>query len=159
MLTSDERNKLIDAIEALPGQLRALLDGLTAEELVARPLAGEWSVAQNIHHLPDSHMNSYIRLKLILTEENPPLKGYDQDVWAEMVDAIPPELETSLQLLEGLHVRWVQVFRNLTEAEWQRTGQHSEMGAVSIQDLVKIYASHGEEHIDQIQRTLAAQRG
>jgi DinB superfamily len=156
-LLSAERLDLTRQIAELPAQLEELVGDLTTEQLVARPLAGEWSVAQNVHHLADSHMNSFIRLKLILTEENPPLKPYDQDAWAERADANHPDIALSLQLLRGLHARWAQLFDSLSDAEWARTGVHPESGIVTPADLLRSYVRHGAGHLDQIARTLAAQ--
>jgi hypothetical protein len=129
---------------------------LTPEQLTTRYLASEWTVAQNVHHLADSHMNSYIRLKLMLTEDHPTLKPYDQDAWALSADANNPAIETSLQLLRGLHARWVTLFESLGEDDWLRAGRHPETGEVTAEDQLRIYAAHGEGHIDQIKRTLAA---
>lgn len=157
-LTLTERVDLTRQIADLPAQLEELVGGLTAEQLLARPLAGEWSIAQNVHHLADSHMNSFVRLKLILTEENPPLKPYDQDAWAAIADSDHADISLSLQLLRGLHARWVQVFDSLTDAQWARTGVHAEAGVMTPVDLLRSYARHGAGHLDQIARTLAAQR-
>lgn len=150
------RETYLSTIEQFPQQLRQLVQGLTDEKLNTHFLENEWTVAQNVHHVVDSHLNSFIRLKLILTEENPPLKGYDQDAWAVLADYQLP-IEISLQTLEGLHKRWVAVFRSLTPDQWKRTGVHSELGNLTPDDLAKIYADHCEAHIDQITRTLAAQ--
>ncbi len=107
MHTTDQHSQWIDAIDRLPGQLEQLLAGMTPDELTGHFLPGEWTVAQNVHHLADSHMNSYIRCKLMVTEDNPPLKPYDQDAWAALPDAQQPEIQVSLQLLTALHARWV----------------------------------------------------
>ncbi|MEZ4711551.1 MAG: DinB family protein [Caldilineaceae bacterium] len=152
-----QRAQRIQIIANLPSQLRQLVSQLNTDQLMARPLDGEWSVAQNVHHMADSHMNSFIRLKLILTEEHPALKPYDQDAWGRMIDEDNPELESSLLILDGLHQRWVMVFRSLDEAQWRRTGYHPEIGDVSVDDLLVTYASHCQEHVEQLQRTLAAQ--
>jgi hypothetical protein len=157
LLSLNDRITLTGQIASLPDQLAELVEGLTPDQLTARPIPGEWSVAQNVHHLADSHMNSFIRLKLILTEANPPLKPYDQDAWADRADANHPNIALSLQLLRGLHVRWVQVFDSLSEAEWLRTGVHPEAGQITPVDLLQSYARHGLGHLDQIARTLAAQ--
>lgn len=153
-----DRTPLIDKIRCLPQQIAELVAALTDDELTARPLAGEWSVAQNVHHLADSHMNSYIRCKLIATEEHPTLKPYDQDLWAAMADASGPDVMISLQLLSALHARWVVFWESLPESAWSRTGFHPESGDVSLDDQLRLYAAHGEAHIDQITRTLAAGR-
>jgi DinB superfamily len=156
-LTLTERIDLTGQIAALPDQLAELVAGLTVEQLVAQPIAGEWSVAQNVHHLADSHMNAFIRLKLMLTEANPTIKPYDQDAWADRADANHAEIECSMQLLRGLHARFVQVFDSLTEADMQRTGVHPEYGLITPVTQLRSYARHGAGHLDQIARTLAAQ--
>ena len=159
MLTQAERQELIAKIKNLPGQLTELVQNLSDEQLTTPYLAGEWTVAQNIHHVADSHINSYVRIKLILTEEHPTLRPYKQDAWANLVDADTATLETSLMILTGLHQRWVSLFESLSEAEWQRTGLHPEVGEMTLDDFLQTYTAHGEAHIDQIQRTLAAQPG
>ncbi len=156
MLTPDERRGYIAKIAAFPDEMAKLVDGLTAEQLTAHTIEGEWSVAQNIHHVVDSHMNSIIRLKLILTEARPPLKGYDQDAWAALPDGNSPEIEDSMLILRGLHRRWVQIWENLTDEQWSWVGVHSEIGEVTPDDLVKIYGDHCEAHIEQVTRTLRA---
>ena len=152
----DDRGLLIDKIAALPAQIANLVEGLTAEQLTTPFLDGEWSIAQNVHHLVDSHMNSYIRCKLIATEDNPTLKPYDQEIWATFPDACGAEIAPSLAILEALHSRWTIFWRNLPDTAWQRTGFHPEAGTVTLADQLQQYAAHGEAHIDQIQRTLAA---
>ncbi|NOK63798.1 MAG: putative metal-dependent hydrolase [Chloroflexi bacterium AL-W] len=157
MLTAQQRQSYIDQIRALPEQLTALVHDLSEEQLTTPYLTGEWTVAQNVHHLADSHMNSYIRCKLIATEDNPPLKPYDQDQWATFADATAADVSVSLQLLSSLHTRWVIFWGQLSEETWQRTGHHPENGIVSLEQQVQLYAEHGLAHIDQLQRTLAAQ--
>lgn len=157
MITQEQRRERIDKIKNLPDQLRELVENLSFEQLTTPYLTGEWTVAQNVHHVADSHMNSYIRIKLILTEDYPTLKPYDQEAWAELADANGPNLETSLLILEGLHRRWVTLFESLDEAQWRRAGLHPENGEMSVADFLQVYAAHGEAHLDQIRRTLAAQ--
>jgi hypothetical protein len=151
------RQRCIAKIRQLPQQVAELTAGLTPEQLTSHFLTGEWSVAQNVHHLADSHLNSYIRLKLILTEENPTIRPYDQDLWALTPEANSPDLGASLTLLRGLHQRWCDLFASLDESAWRRTGLHPENGVISPETLVIDYAEHGEAHLDQMQRTLAAQ--
>ena len=115
---------LIERLERLPVQVDHLVTGLTPARLTTHFLPQEWTVAQNVHHLADSHMNAYLRCKLILTEENPTLKPYDQDAWAALPDASEALLSTSLSLLQGLHTRWVHFFRTLGDNDWARTGYH-----------------------------------
>lgn len=151
------RAEAIAAIRALPAQLEALVADLSAHQLTTPFLAGEWSVAQNIHHLADSHMNSYIRFKLILTEDNPTVRPYDQDAWALTPEANDPDLSASMTLLRGLHARWATMLDRLPDDAWNRTGFHPGNGTVVLHELVHTYAEHGLGHIDQIQRMLAAQ--
>ena len=146
----------INKIEQLPGQIASLVAGLTPAQLTTPFLHSEWTVAQNVHHLFDSHANSYIRCKLIMSEDIPPLKGYDPNVWANFPDATDADVSRSLLLLTGLHHRWVMFWRNLTVANFSRQGMHSESGLVSLNELLTIYSGHGLAHIDQIKRTVAA---
>jgi len=156
VLTETQRREMIDQIRVLPARLRERVSGLNDAQLTTHFQAGEWTVAQNVHHLADSHMNSFIRIRLILTEDHPTLKPYDQDLWAMLADSGTTELEESLSILDGLHRRWVRLFESLDEAAWQRAGLPPESGEVTIEDMLRIYAAHGQGHIDQINRALAA---
>lgn len=156
MLTSLQRQELIEKIKAFPAQLKAVVTPLTGAQLTAPDPEGGWTAAQIVHHLADSHVNSYIRLKLILTEEQPTLKPYDQEAWAGLADGDTPAIEDSLAILEGLHRRWTRLFESLGEADWQRSGFHPEIGPVTPEDLLRIYAGHGADHLDQMRRVLAA---
>jgi hypothetical protein len=156
MLSTTERNRCIDRIRQLPDRLATAVGELSVPQLTTHYLPGEWTVAQNVHHLADSHMNSFIRLKLLLTEENPTIRPYDQDLWAMQPDANNPDIATSLAVLRGLHQRWVLLFASLNEAQWLRPGVHPESGPISVESLVQAYADHGEAHLDQLARTLAA---
>lgn len=153
---TNERSNLIEKIRILPSQIEALVKDLTPEQLTAHYLDGEWSVAQNVHHLVDSHMNSYIRCKLIMTEEKPALRPYNQEAWAKLPDAAQADVSASLAILHAFHVRWVIFWQNLRDADWSRVGYHPENGDMSLDTILQTYADHGEAHIDQIQRTLAA---
>ncbi|MBL8161898.1 MAG: putative metal-dependent hydrolase [Anaerolineae bacterium] len=156
MLTPEQRRDCINRIRRLPSELEALVSKLSEEQLITEFIAGEWNVAQNVHHLADAHMNGFIRLKLMLTEDNPPLKLYKQEYWAERVDSYDAPVQYSIMLLRGLHHRWVVLFESLSEAEWNRTGIHPDRGSITAEDILKIYSAHGEAHLDQITRTLAA---
>jgi hypothetical protein len=151
------RQALIDEIRALPDQLEQLVEGLSAQQLTTASLPGEWTIAQIVHHIPDSHMNSYVRCKLMATEENPTLRPYDEVAWAHLPDGSSPELSYSLALLHALHTRWVLFWENLGEAEWQRTGFHPANGPLTLEQQLQDYVQHGLDHLDQIRRTLAAQ--
>lgn len=157
-LSPDERARRITLLRHFPHKLREAVAGLTDEALTTRWLEGEWSVAQNVHHVADSHLNSYLRIKLILTEDQPTLRLYDQDAWAERPDATTADMHASLSMLDGLHARWGQVFSSLSEAEWARTGLHPEIGQMSLDDFLVMYSDHCEAHLEQIARTEAARR-
>lgn len=156
-MSSEQYAAYVDRLERLPAQVEHLVTGLTPARLTTHYLPGEWTVAQNVHHLADSHMNSYVRCRLIMTEENPTLKPYDQDAWADLPDAADANLGASLTLLRSLHTRWVHFFRSLDEADWQRAGIHPAAGRVTLADQARTYADHGAAHIEQMRRTLAAQ--
>ncbi len=147
---------VITALREFPQRLASAIANLDDACMTAHPLAGEWSIAQNVHHLADSHMTSYIRCRLIASELNPPLKPYDQDAWAGFGDSQSADISTSLMILQGLHSRWADFFTNLAESDWERVGYHPELGAVSLQRQLIGYVEHGDAHIDQIARTLAA---
>jgi hypothetical protein len=157
MLTAQERAPLIEQIRRLPDQIDYLAGVLSPDELSGHFVAGEWSAAQNIHHLVDSHMNSYVRCRLMITEEEPPLKPYDQDRWAALPDAAAGDVTPSLLILRGLHARWAQFYAALAEEDWARTGSHPERGLVTLESQLQMYAKHGLAHIEQIRRTVAAQ--
>jgi hypothetical protein len=157
MASHEQRQSYLQTLREFPARLRALVGDLSPEQLTTPYLPNEWTVAQNVHHLADSHMNAYIRLKLILTESKPLLKPYDQNDWANLPEAGEADIEASLLLLEGLHHRWVKVFEGLQSEDWNRLGYHPEVGDVTPGRLLKSYHDHCLAHLDQIERTLAAQ--
>ena len=156
MPESKAREAAIEKIRRLPQQVEELVSGLSPQELTAKPLADEWTVAQNVHHIADSHINSYVRCKLMTTEDNPTLKPYDEGAWALLTDGSSDDLSDSIALLKALHARWVQFWENLPDDAWQRTGMHPESGPVTLARQLELYVEHGEAHLDQIRRTLAA---
>ncbi|MYC95284.1 MAG: metal-dependent hydrolase [Caldilineaceae bacterium SB0661_bin_32] len=156
MSESKAREAAIEKIRRLPQQVEELISGLSPQELTAKPLADEWTVAQNVHHIADSHINSYVRCKLMATEDNPTLKPYDEGAWALLTDGSSDDLSDSIALLKALHARWVQFWENLPDDAWQRTGMHPESGPVTLARQLDLYVEHGEAHLDQIRRTLAA---
>lgn len=155
-MTASERQPLIEKIAQLPDQVAQLVAPLTPVQRIARPLMPEWSVAQNMHHLVDSHLNSYVRCKLIATEHRPPLKPYDQDAWAAFPDASDADISVSLSLLKNLHQRWAYFFRTLPDEAWARVGLHPENGEMSLDRILRVYVQHGEDHLAQMQRTISA---
>ncbi len=155
--TPEQRLTLIARLRRFPDEWEALVSGLSDHELYTEFIPGEWSVAQNVHHVPDSHMNAYVRTHLILTEDKPPLKGYAQAEWAKLADYKLP-IEPSLAILRNLHVRWCAIFDSLSPADFARTGIHSEIGEVNLDDILTTYNNHCDAHIEQVTRTLAAGR-
>src|SRR6476659_4808805 len=125
-LTSDERRKAIDTIAAVPQKMRDAIRGLNDKQLDTPYRDGGWTVRQVVHHVPESHMNAYIRLKLALTEDNPIVRPYDESAWAKLPDVPETPIETSLTLLESLHKRWDTMNRKLSEKDFRRTFRHPE---------------------------------
>ena len=146
----------IERFRTYPARLEAVVRDLSEEDLTTPYLDGEWTVAQNVHHVPDSHVNAYIRFKFFLLEENYRAQGYDQDLWATTADAMSPDMSTTFTLLTGLHNRWADLMKSLSDEEWTHTGTYSNGEVITLVQLLDIYAQHGDDHIDQIQRTLAA---
>lgn len=149
-LSDDGRHRAIDAIEATPAKLREAVRGLSGEQLDTPYRPGGWTVRQVIHHLPDSHINSYVRFKLALTEDAPLVKPYDEKQWADLEDTKRTPVETSLVLLDALHARFVNLLRAMTREDFQRTFRHPELGIVTLERNVALYAWHGPHHVAQI---------
>lgn len=143
----------VEDIAALPGDLRRTVSPLAGGQLDTPYRPGGWTVRQVVHHLADSHMNSYIRFKLALTEDRPVIKAYDEKRWAELADNEEP-VGASLDLLAGLHRRWVDLLRGLSWEELQREFVHPESGASRLAVMVGAYAWHGRHHLAHIQRLL-----
>jgi hypothetical protein len=148
-----ERREAIQKIEALAAQIEALIDGRPESDLDKTYREGSWTARQLIHHLAESHMHSYIRTHFILTEEKPPLKPYDQDLWSKLPDAKIP-VTPSVEILRGLHTRWTVFWKTLPEAAFSRTGYHPERADVSLDDLLRIYAGHGVKHLEHIRTAI-----
>jgi uncharacterized damage-inducible protein DinB len=149
-IAPEDRKEHIGQLEEAPGQLRETLRGLTREQLQTPYREGGWTLLQVAHHLPDSHLNAYVRFRLALTEEQPAIKAYREDLWAELPDARTAPAEPSLALLEALHERWVLLLRALTPDEWRRAFLHSELGAVTLEQSLALYAWHGRHHVAQV---------
>jgi DinB superfamily len=145
-----QRKKLIDNIEQTPAALRAAIKNLSPEQIETPYRDGGWTVRQVVHHVPESHMNAYIRFKLALTEDEPAIKPYMEDRWADTPDVPSTPLEVSLALLEPLHDRWVRLLRNLKPADWKRTFRHPEMGIVPLERNLALYSWHGKHHVAHI---------
>jgi uncharacterized damage-inducible protein DinB len=150
VLTPDERRACIERIARAPEGFRAAVRGLSPEQLETPYRPGGWTVCQVVHHVADSHMNAFIRMKLALTEENPTIKPYRQAEWAELPDGrlLPPEV--SLALIGGLHERWVLLMRSLGPADFARTFLHPESGIQSLDRILALYSWHGAHHTAHI---------
>lgn len=149
-LSVDECQTLIRDIAALPAELRIVVSDLTADQLDTPYRPGGWTVRQVVHHLPDSHLNSYVRFKLAVTEEEPLIKGYDEAAWAELADGRGEDIEMSLALLEALHRRWTAFLRSLDPEAFGRTFRHPELGVVTLEANVQLYAWHGRHHLAHV---------
>lgn len=144
--TDADRAASIDVLAQLPKNFRAAVAGLTDEQLDTPYRPGGWTVRQVVHHVPDSHMNALIRLKLGLTEDNPTIKPYDQTAWAKLEDARSTPIETSLSILDGVHDRMVRVLRSMKPADFSRMIQHPENGPMRLDDVLAMYAWHSRHH-------------
>ena len=148
--TQELRETYISEIEETPFNLRKAIEDLDNEQINTPYREGGWTVEQVVHHLPDSHMNAYIRLKLALTEKEPTIKTYKQEAWAELIDYSTTPVETSLSLLDSLHQRWVIVLKSLDEKQFDRKLHHPEVGVIDINWLIAQYAWHGRHHVAHI---------
>ncbi len=146
----ETRADIIAVIRSLPAQLREKVSGLTEEQLTTPYNTGEWTIAQNVHHLADTHMVCIRRFKLILTSPEFHFTPYDVNAIAEYPDAKDADIEHSLKLLDGLQARWAILLENLSDEEWAKIG-FSQRGDLSIEELARIYAQHGLNHLIQIQ--------
>jgi hypothetical protein len=148
--TGGERALFLRQIAATPARMREAVAGLDVAQLDTPYRDGGWTVRQVVHHVPDSHMNAYIRVKLALTEEEPTIKPYDEAAWAKLADARDTPIETSLMLLETLHERWSIILNSMTDAEFARTLNHPDIGVITLDWLVAMYAWHGRHHVAHI---------
>ncbi len=140
----------IEAIEAAPGQLREAVAGLSEEQLDTPYRPDGWTIRQVVHHIADSHLNAYLRTKWALTEDNPTIKTYEQNRWAESPDDRNGNVELSLPLVQALHRRWSFLLRSFEPETWSRTFEHPELGNVDLTVHVALYAWHGAHHIAHI---------
>src|ERR1700736_5152681 len=140
----------VDEIAAARAQFRAAVRDLSPAQLDTPYRPGGWTIRQVVHHVPDSHMNCYVRVRLALTEDEPVIKTYDESQWAVLQDARNAPIDLSLSLLESLHARWIILLRSLTAADWQRTFRHPELGLVTLERTAALYAWHGRHHTAHI---------
>lgn len=146
----EQKAAMIEEVAKTPANLRAAVKGLSDEQLDIPYRPGGWTVRQVVHHVPDSHLNAYVRFKLALTEDDPAIKPYAEDRWAELADSKTTPVDVSLTLLESLHDRWVRLLRSLTASEWKRTFRHPELGSMPLDKTLALYAWHGKHHVAHV---------
>ncbi len=147
---ASERVRLLDSMAAAPARLRAAVQGLSEEQLDTPYREGGWTVRQVVHHVTDSHLNAYVRMRWALTEERPAIKTYDEKAWAELSDARSGPVSVSLDLLEALHTRWLLLLRACDAADYQRVLVHPDRGDMTVETLVRLYEWHGRHHVAHI---------
>ncbi len=140
----------IGEIETLPERLKKAVSGLKDLQLDTAYRPGGWNVRQVVHHLADSHMNSFMRFRLALTEDSPAIKTYNEAAWAELADSKVARVEVSVHLLEALHARWVTLLRSLKSADLTRTFKHPQAGEKDLNWALSLYAWHGRHHVAHI---------
>ena len=149
-MSDEQRCAFLSELADAPAKLRAAVKDLSEGQLDTPYRPGGWTVRQVVHHVPDSHMNSYVRFKLALTEDEPTIKPYAEDKWAELADTKATPVEVSLALLDSLHDRWVRLLRSLTPDDWKKTFRHPELGTMTLEKTLALYAWHGRHHVAHI---------
>ena len=149
-VTKEMRSDFMNIIDTLPSQLRMEVENLSEQQLDTPYRFGGWTIRQVVHHIPDSHINSYVRFKLTLTENNPTIKTYEEHLWAELKDSLETPINISLTLLEALHSRWVILLRSLTDEQFKKTFQHPEWGNITLSKTLALYAWHSKHHLAHI---------
>ena len=149
-ITPERLETWIRDIEEAPRLLRVAVEGLSDEQLDTPYRDGGWTPRQIVHHLCDSNINSYVRFKLAVTEDEPTIKPWDQTRWAELIDGRTAPVEVSLSLLEALHSRWVMFLHSLGESDFKKCFLHPDAGAVSVEENIWNYSWHCRHHTAQI---------
>lgn len=157
-LSADERQRLLAIYRAGYDTICAALEGIGADELDAREAKGEWSPREVVHHMADSEMTSAVRMRLLIAEDSPHIVGYDQEQFAARLFYAERPIEASMQAFRYARETAADIAERLTDAQWLRSGTHSESGTYGLQEWLQIYAEHAVIHADQIQRARAAFR-
>ena len=144
----------ISDIEALPEDLRRIVERLSESQLDTLYRPGGWTIRQVVHHLPDSHMNAFVRFKWALTEDRPRIKTYFEDRWASLSDYSSVPISVSLGFLGALHERWVGLLRCLGPEDLDREFIHPESGPTKLAENIGVYAWHGRHHLAHIENTV-----
>jgi len=150
VVTDEKRRGWIAEMAQAPENLRVALAGLSDDQLDTCYREGGWTLRQVIHHLADAHINGFVRFKLALTEDNPPIKTYEETLWAETIDGREAPVELSLKLLEALHERWIILLDSLRESDFAKSFSHPQRGAMTIDKAIQLYAWHGVHHAAHI---------
>jgi hypothetical protein len=148
------RSRHIETIERAPARYQSLAAGRSDAQLETPYRPGGWTVRQVIHHVPDSHMNAYIRMKVAVTENAPAIKAYDETKWAELADGKAAPAEMSLALLDALHRRWVMFLKGLSETEFAKVYVHPELGPVTLDEGLALYSWHCGHHAAHVEQGL-----
>ena len=148
--TPESRARHIEQLASLPAQMRQAVTGLTPEQLDTPYREGGWTVRQVVHHVPDSHLNAYIRFKLALTENIPTIKPYDEAAWAKLKDNELTPIEVSLSLLDAVHTRWVTLLRTLKSDDFAKKFNHPELGVQTLDRTLAMYGWHSRHHLAHI---------
>jgi uncharacterized damage-inducible protein DinB len=151
--TVESRSRAIEVIAETPQLLRDAVQGLDEDQLDTPYREGGWTLRQVVHHVPDSHVNAYIRLKLALTEPAPVIKPYDEAAWANLADTTAVPIDVSLNLLDAVHARWVALLRSMKDDDFRREYVHPDTGRHALDHLVALYAWHGPHHIAHVTTT------
>jgi len=150
-ISAEERAALIRTIETCPADLRAAVAGLDDSQLDTPYRDGGWTLRQLVHHVADSHINVYVRFKLAMTEDSPEIRSYDQDSWAGTAESRSMPVSVSLDLMDGLHARWVGYLRTFQPEDWSRTLRHSEFDEpLTLDFLIQLYSWHGAHHVAHV---------
>jgi DinB family protein len=153
-LDARTREEYLAVLESTPTRIRSLVSGLNDMQLDTPYRPGGWTVRQVVHHVPDSHMNAYLRMKLAVTENQPSVTTYEEGLWAELPEAKTAPVAISLDLLDALHRRWLAFLRGLPDNDFRKTFSHPEWGIVSIDEALGMYAWHCRHHTEHIRRTV-----
>jgi uncharacterized damage-inducible protein DinB len=149
-LSAEQKQEYLDEIAQTPAKLRSAVKDLSDAQFDTPYRDGGWTVRQVVHHVPDSHLNSYVRFKLALTEDEPTIKLYAEDRWAALPDTKATPIVVSLTMLDALHDRWIRLLRLLSAEEWKRTFRHPDMGPMTLEKALAMYAWHGKHHVAHI---------
>ncbi len=149
-VSTQERSLCLAQVAEAPAKLRAAVANLSDVQLDTPYRSGGWTVRQVIHHLPDSHLNWYVRAKLALTEDQPTIQPFSENLWAELPDGRAGAIEPSLRMLEGVHARTVLFFESLAHEDWKRKFFHPERGVLTIEDILPAFAWHSRHHTAHI---------